>query len=105
MQGLLHCRGYDLADEHRCLLITIDDCAPEALPPGATLPAEWPKRKLVNFLKGGWGGVQACVGACSAVRPSRRPSWADLWRAHGLMAAPHSCCATPTSLHLPQALA
>lgn len=53
MQALLQCRGYDLADERRCLLISLQDCAPEELPPGAApLPKEWGKRKLVNFLRG-----------------------------------------------------
>lgn len=53
MQGLLRCRGYDLADEHRCLLVSLQDCAPEALPADAKpLPPEFGKRKLVNFLPG-----------------------------------------------------
>ena len=53
MQGLLRCRGFDLADEHRCLLVSLDDCAPGGLPAAAApLPPEFGKRKLVNFLRG-----------------------------------------------------
>lgn len=53
MQGLLHARGFDLADEHKCLLVSLEDCTPEELPPGhAPLPPEYHKRKTVNFLHG-----------------------------------------------------
>ena len=70
MQGLLRCRGYDLADEQRCLLITLADCAPEGLPPGAAPPPpEWAKRKLVNFLPGSCVKLRRARGAAL-----RRPS-------------------------------
>ena len=50
MQSLLHCRAFDLADEHRCLLIAIDDGTPEGRPAGhAPLPPEWPRRNMVNL--------------------------------------------------------
>lgn len=53
MQGLLRARGFDLADEHRCLLVSLSDCAPEQLPEGSKpLPPEFAKRKLVNFSTG-----------------------------------------------------
>ncbi|KAL4425457.1 hypothetical protein ABPG75_009473 [Micractinium tetrahymenae] len=53
MQGLLHARGFDLADEHKCLLVSLEDCTPEQLPPGhRPLPPEYHKRKTVNFLPG-----------------------------------------------------
>ncbi len=34
MQALLRCRGFDLAEEHQCLLVDLQDCAIEDLPPG-----------------------------------------------------------------------
>jgi hypothetical protein len=53
MQALLRARGFDLAEEHRCLLVCLEDTSPEDLPEGHTpLPKEWPKRKTVNFLPG-----------------------------------------------------
>lgn len=64
MQSLLHTRGYDLGDEHRCLLVSLDDCTPDELPEGhKPLPPEWGKRNLVNFLRGScmrirWGGAR-----------------------------------------------
>lgn len=33
MQALLRCRGFDLAEEHQCLLVDLQDCALEDLPP------------------------------------------------------------------------
>ncbi|KAI7841817.1 hypothetical protein COHA_004346 [Chlorella ohadii] len=53
MQALLRCRGFDLAEEHQCLLVELQDCALEDLPPGhKPVPKEWGKRKLINILPG-----------------------------------------------------
>jgi hypothetical protein len=53
MQSLIHARGFDLAEQHRCLLVTLADAAPEQLPADAKpLPKEWGKRKTINVLPG-----------------------------------------------------
>lgn len=53
MQSIVHARGIDLADEHRCLLILVNDVDVEALPEGhAPLPSQMEKRKFVNILPG-----------------------------------------------------
>lgn len=60
MQALLHARGFDLAKEHRCLLVCLDDASLEQLPHGHTpLPPEFAKRKHINFLP----------GSCLKIRP------------------------------------
>ncbi|PRW59375.1 START-like domain [Chlorella sorokiniana] len=53
MQALLRCCGFDLAEEHQCLLVDIRDCGLEELPAGhKPVPKEWGKRKLINILPG-----------------------------------------------------
>ena len=37
MQALLRCRGFDLAEEHQCLLVDIQDCSLEDLPAGGCM--------------------------------------------------------------------
>lgn len=52
-QTLLHARGYDLADSHRCLLILVKDADADKLPEGhAPLPKGMAKRRRVNMLPG-----------------------------------------------------
>ena len=58
-QAVLRARGFDLAEEHRCLLICLEDAEPEQLPPGhKPLPPEAPRRKV-----GGWVGVRGARDA------------------------------------------
>lgn len=53
MQSIVHARGIDLAEEHQCLLILINDVDAEDLPSGhAPLPKQVAKRKMVNVLPG-----------------------------------------------------
>ena len=94
MQALLRARGYDLADEHRCLLVSMEDCTPEQLPAGHDpLPIEWPKRNLVNILPGSCLKLK-CVHTCVCV-PLRAPAqlcaWVSVPCSRGLAWAQGTC--------------
>lgn len=53
LQALFRARGYDLAEEHRSLLITIDNCEVDALPQGhPPLPPALASRRTVHILPG-----------------------------------------------------
>ncbi len=107
MQGLIHARGFDLADEHKCLLVSLEDCTPEQLPAGhAPLPPEYHKRKTVNFLHGSCLRLrQAQLQTTSETMPSSNapPTAARIcfWgrNTHRRAAPEHVCCMQ--TLHRP----
>jgi hypothetical protein len=62
LQVLLRCRGFDLAEEHRSLLVLLGDAGVEELPPGgaAALPPE---------AKAKWATANFLPGSCIRLRP------------------------------------
>ena len=74
MQATIHARGYDLADSHRCLLITMRDVGAEELPVGAApVPLKSAKRKAVNFLPGSCIVLRPLPGAVNEVTGAVAP--------------------------------
>lgn len=89
MQGLIHARGFDLADEHKCLLVSLEDCTPEQLPPGhAPLPPEYHKRKTVNFLHGSCLRLRQAQPRTTADVPKSTAGSVPLYSASPAAAAP-----------------
>lgn len=111
MQALLRCRGLDLADERQCLLVSIEDCAVEELPPGGCRAA--PRRASAarhgRHARAGEGAVPASKRpACKQVGLERgasarcyvhcaacampRVSWYSTLLLHAASVCPHGCC-------------